>query len=279
MDQHPCLNPVANPHFPVSTFSHRGLVRDNNEDSCLVKAFQANSPPHQNILLVVLADGVGGHQAGEIASRIAVETVAASIANCRDLGKPEALLTEAFQAANRQIVRQALVHEEWSGMGSTCVCALIIDDRLHVANLGDSRLYLIRDQKIQQLTYDHTWMEEISALDLPEMKKIDRSHPLAHVLNRYLGTSEPIQVDLRMHLEDPMKETGLPDKSGMTLQPGDIIALTSDGISDLLVNEEIKENLTCGNWEKSARRLIFNALQKGGYDNATVAAIQVPTWD
>jgi serine/threonine protein phosphatase PrpC len=75
-------------------------------------------------------------------------------------------LVQAFVAANQEIVRQAQTHEEWNGMGTTCVCALIINDHLHVANIGDSRLYLIRDHQIYQLTYDHTWLEELSKLDI-----------------------------------------------------------------------------------------------------------------
>jgi len=265
MENERWLKSLEQAHFPVTAFSHKGLVRANNEDSFLARAFRADGT---DIILAIVADGVGGHQAGEIASRICVEIIEGVVAGCSNLDHPQEVLVRAFVEANREIVRQAQVHEEWRGMGSTCVCALIIGNRMHIANLGDSRLYLLRKEEIRQLTFDHTWMEELSALEIPGGKKLDRSHPLAHVLNRYLGTSDPIQVDLRMRGERTERPT-------LVLQPGDIVALASDGISDLLTDQEIRENLTCGDWEKTARRLVYKALKKGGHDNATIVAIQV----
>lgn len=268
MEQKPFLIPVDQPHYPVNAFSHKGLVRNNNEDSFITKAFQSRRSPAANIILAAVADGVGGHKAGEIASRIAVETIHAFIANCGSLENPGNLLAEAFIAANQEIVRQAQTHAEWNGMGTTCVCALIIDDRMHIANQGDSRLYLIREREIHQLTYDHTWMEEFSSAELP----LDRNHPLSHVLNRYLGSNEPIQVDLRIRMEDE-NETA---HNGLALQAGDIIALTSDGISDMLSDNEIRLNLTGRRGERVARRLVYCALKNGGHDNATAVTIQIP---
>jgi serine/threonine protein phosphatase PrpC len=153
-------------------------------------------------------------------------------------------------------------------MGTTCVCALLIDNRMHIANQGDSRLYLIREREIHQLTYDHTWMEEFSSAGLP----LDRKQPLSHVLNRYLGSSEPIQVDLRIRMEDE-NETA---QNYLALQAGDIIALTSDGISDMLSDNEIRSSLSGRRRERAARRLVYCALKNGGHDNATTVTIQIP---
>ncbi len=266
MERKPFLLPLDQPHYPVNTFSHKGLVRDNNEDSFMAKAFQSCGSPAASVILAAVADGVGGHKAGEIASHIAVETIHAFIANCGSLENPGKLLTGAFEAANQEIVRQAQTHPEWNGMGTTCVCALIINDRMHLANLGDSRLYLIREREISQLTYDHTWMEEFSSAGLP----LDRSHPLSHVLNRYLGSSEPIRVDLRIRMENEIMQHGL------ALQAGDIIALTSDGISDMLSDSEIRSSLSGRRRERAARRLVYCALKNGGHDNATAVTIQIP---
>ena len=270
----PYLEPVQQSHLPVVAFSHKGLIRPNNEDSCLISAFQAAGAQRSNVLLAAVADGVGGHKAGEIASRIAVETIHAVIAGCANLDDPANLLVEAFQAANQKIVRQAQANSEWSGMGSTCVCALIIDQRLYVANLGDSRLYLIREREIFQLTFDHTWMAEVLASQMPELGTVDRRHPLAHVLNRYLGSSEPIQVDLRMYNFTASREKQGTEHIGLELKAGDIIALTSDGVSDLLTDEEIKASLAGRRRERWARRLIYSALKNGGHDNATAVVIQ-----
>jgi serine/threonine protein phosphatase PrpC len=270
----PYLEPVQQSHFPVIAFSHKGLIRPNNEDSYLISAFQAADAQRSNVLLAAVADGVGGHKAGEIASRIAVETIHAVIAGCANLDDPAGLLVQAFQAANQQIVQQAQTHGEWNGMGSTCVCALIIDQRLYTANLGDSRLYLIREKEILQLTYDHTWMAEVLATEMPEWGTVDRRHPLAHVLNRYLGSSEPIQVDLRMRSATPAGEEQETAQIGFELEAGDILALASDGVSDLLTDAEIKASLTGRRRERWARRLIYCALKNGGHDNATAVVIQ-----
>ena len=97
-----------------------------------------------------------------VASRIAVESVAASVRTCENLNQPESLLNKAFITANQEIVDQSQNDESQKGMGTTCVSALIIDRKLYLANIGDSRLYLVRDRQIRQLTFDHTWMEELS---------------------------------------------------------------------------------------------------------------------
>ncbi len=264
METTACLIPLDHPHISIDAFSHKGLVRENNEDNCLIEAFQTANGEHNEVILAAVADGVGGHKAGEIASRIAVDTIHKVIANYSSLDNPGKLLTDAFEATNREIVGQAMAHEEWNGMGTTCVCALVINSRLYVANLGDSRLYLVRDRAIYQLTYDHTWMEEFSAAGLP----IDRSHPLSHVLNRYLGSVEPIQVDRRIRSFEAAQ-------NGLALQAGDVLALTSDGISDLLSDDEIRTSLSGRRWERAARRLIYNALKKGGRDNATAVILHI----
>lgn len=270
----PYLEPAQQSHFPVIAFSHKGLIRPNNEDSYLISAFQAADAQRSNVLLAAVADGVGGHKAGEIASRIAVETIHSVIAECANLDDPASLLVQAFQAANQHIVQQAQTHGEWNGMGSTCVCVLIINQRLYIANLGDSRLYLIREKDILQLTYDHTWMAEVLASEMPDWSTVDRRHPLAHVLNRYLGSSEPIQVDLRMRSATPAGEKQGTSQLGLELKAGDILALTSDGISDLLTDTEIKASLAGRRRERWARRLVYCALKNGGHDNATAVVIQ-----
>ena len=141
---------------------------------------------------------LGGHRAGEVASHIAVESIAASVQACENFDHPESLLEEAFISANQEIVEQAQGSESQKGMGTTCVSALIIGQKLYMANIGDSRLYMLRNRELKQLTFDHTWMEELSEAGLSGDIKISRAHPLAHVLNRYLGSTEPINVDLRI---------------------------------------------------------------------------------
>jgi len=256
----------------VSSFSHKGLVRENNEDNLIVNNFQTTEAQPAPVLLAVLADGVGGHLAGEIASRIGVETIAATVAGCENLDDPASLLEKAILAANQAIVDNAVANPARLGMGSTCVCALIIDKRLYIANLGDSRLYLLHKHDLCQLTYDHTWLEEIAAANPERSIVISRSHPLAHVLNRYLGSVEPVRVDLRMRKQEGQKNAF---SQGMRLESGDVLLLTSDGVSDLLNDHEIKSALEKRKKERIAKRLVYCALKKGGYDNATVISIAI----
>lgn len=276
MSKNNYLNHTKESHLQVSSFSHKGLVRTNNEDNLDIQTFLTSDPQPKQIMLAVLADGVGGHQAGEIASRFGVETITTFVAGCSNLKKPAELLEKAVITANQVIVHQSQVNENWKGMGSTCVCALIIDRQLYVANLGDSRLYLIRNRKIRQLTYDHTWLDAFKEMDLPGAGRITRSHPLAHVLMRYLGSIEPIRVDLRIRTEKDQDGQEIPESKGLKLQSGDILVLTSDGISDLLREQEIKEIATSSNWTKIAQALVYHSLKKGGYDNATAISIKVP---
>jgi protein phosphatase len=269
------LVPTESPHLIASGFSHKGFVRDNNEDTLSIRSYRTQNHPQKEVLLAILADGVGGHSAGEIASKIGVKEIAAEVETCANLDQPDQLLANAILRANQQIVAQAKANEGWRGMGSTCVCALIVDKTLYIANLGDSRLYFIHKRKIQQLTFDHTWLEELSGLSIKGMGTVTRNHPLAHVLNRYLGSEGPIDVDLRMRSADSQDEAQLQARQGMQLSSGDSVILVSDGISDLLSDQEIMLAIKRFNPEKNAKRLVYNALKKGGHDNATAICIQV----
>jgi len=275
MNTKPFLQPSSKAHLDVVEFSHRGLVRENNEDNLLVQPFKSSAADECPVLLAVLADGVGGHRAGEVASLIAVNSIAASLQTCRDMTHPDRLLEEAFIFANDEIVHQSLNDDSCKGMGTTCTCALICGTKLYLANIGDSRIYLLRNRELQQLTFDHTWLEEMLQAGLAGDTRMSRAHPLAHVLNRYLGSTEPIQVDLRIRMRDSENGMEILEQQGMLLQEGDVLMLSSDGISDLLTDEEIRENLLRRHSQQAAKRMVFCALKKGGHDNASVIIIRV----
>jgi len=266
------LLPSQKSHLLISTLSHKGFIRENNEDRLAVNAFISNEEQPKSVLLAVLADGVGGHQAGEIASQVSVESISKFIADCENLDHPEVLLTNAFLTANQAVVDYSQSNKAWLGMGSTCVSALVIEKKLFVANLGDSRLYLIRDGDIHQLTYDHTWLEELVNLKYPGVENFDRNHPLAHVLKRYLGSIEPVEVDLRIRFNDQSLNT----ESGLELMEDDILLLSSDGLSDLLTDQQIRDILCETKFEKAAQKLVFCSLDHGGHDNVTVILAQMP---
>jgi len=249
------------------SLSHRGLSRENNEDRAQV----AHLPYIQGkaACLAVLADGVGGHSAGEVASRIAVETIISEASRSHPASDAHQQLELAIQAANRAILEDADRHPERARMGTTCVCALIIGRTLYAAYLGDSRLYLHRKRSLQRLTRDHTMLEEMIRLSGADTSDNPRAHPMAHVLTRYLGSSQPPDVDHQI-----LDGTGFVDT--FKLRANDILLLCSDGISDLVTDEEIEHTLSTCNGRKRAQTLVYRALENGGHDNASVIVLQIP---
>lgn len=263
----------ALPHLPAFDFSHRGLVREGNEDRLNVRGFRVEGSPPEAITLAVLCDGVGGHAAGEVAARVGVDAVVDEISRAASTNQPGVLLQHALQSANLAVFEQSKLDAGQGGMGTTCTCALVINDKLHVANLGDSRIYLVRGSGIHQLTYDHTWLEEASLAGLQGAEAVTRQHPLAHMLSRYLGSEQPVAVDLRIRYHD-----GAAEAEGQALQlfSGDCVMLCSDGLTDLVPDEQILEIVLNCKMEKVAKRLVCQALLNGGFDNVSVIVMQFP---
>lgn len=261
----------GNARLDYATLSHKGWVRTNNEDRMLVREFMTGEDGSA-VLAAVLCDGVGGHQAGEVAAQIGVDSVMAYIAEVDTFEDPPAVLAQAVLSANHAILNTYENNPELSGMAATCVTFLIKDQRLYLANLGDSRAYLVRNGKAHQLTFDHTWLEDSIGMQFGARSGITRDHPLAHVLSRYLGSPQTPEIDLRIQ---PIKGQSKPKKvsSGLPLKSGDRLLLCSDGVTDLLKEEQIAGNMTCPSARKSAQKLVLAALEKGGHDNASVVVI------
>ncbi len=249
------------------TLSHRGLVREKNEDDIQVSTIKtADGVTAQ---LAVLADGVGGHNAGEIASRIAVETISMAMQKNVSASDPHQALEQAIQSANQAILSDAALHPQRKGMGTTCVCALIIDHTLFAVHLGDSRLYLYRDPSLFQLTKDHTVLAEMGNNFNTSVDLANRSHPMAHVLSRYLGTTHPLNIDQKITYDNTTRNS-------LHLRCGDTLLLCSDGITDMLDDTEIREILSACLGRKRAQTLVYHALEKGGHDNASVIVLDIP---
>ncbi len=187
------------PYFFVS---HPGKVRLNNEDRLAVQSYITDDQSSRHVLLAVLCDGVGGNRAGEVAAQIGVDTIVDSVSNINSLDEPQQALKEIVIAANLAVLKASAGKSEFEGMGATCICAVLVEKRLYLANLGDSRAYLLRRPTIRQLNYDHTWMEEETIkTDSLDHKRIPRNHPLSHVLSRYLGSPHPARVDMRLRAD------------------------------------------------------------------------------
>jgi len=266
--------PVERAHLYVAARSHPGMSGKSNEDLFSVTAFQVSANDPTPAVFAIVADGIGGHRAGEVASEIAVEMISQAIAES-DASQPTAILQAAIIRANQAIYAQSQANAEQKGMGSTCVCAWVIGDRLYTASVGDSRIYLIRGNTIQQLTTDHTWVQEAvehGALT-PEQA---RGHPNANVIRRYLGAPRTVEPDLRLRLHPGESDAQAERNQGTRLRPGDCLLLCSDGLSDVVEDAEILAILQTKRGDEAVQRLIDLANERGGPDNITVVTLEVP---
>jgi protein phosphatase len=244
--------------------SDMGRVRKNNED-----AFIAN--PTLGIFAV--ADGMGGHASGEVASRIAVESLQDFLARAgREkngpitedrtavLSSPANLLVNGFRLANQRIYKSSLEKEEYKGMGTTLVAVYLSGSSAIVAHVGDSRLYQIRGQAIEQVTEDHSLVWEQYKQGLIPKAALSSS-PNKNIITRALGLQPTVDVAVQERIP----------------QPGDSLILCSDGLSDLVLEEEILtiSNEASGDFDRACNELTRLANQRGGKDNITVLLIQI----
>jgi serine/threonine protein phosphatase PrpC len=262
------------PHLLVAAQSHPGETGKNNEDAFSVSSYalEVGSVPS---LLAVVADGIGGHQAGEVAARLAVETLDQRVAGSTGR-EPLPVLRTAVVEAGRAIQRAASAAPDHVGMGSTIAVAWEIGGKLYIVTVGDSRIYLLRGVDLHRLTIDHTWVQE--ALDhgiiTPEEA---RNHPNAHVLRRHLGGAQDPQPDLRLRLRADESDARAQANQGLTLRVGDRILLCSDGLTDLVTDGEIQTILGAHPPAAATQTLVDLARARGGHDNITVIVAFVPT--
>lgn len=232
--------------------SDKGCVRSNNEDYCLIEP---------ELGLYVLADGMGGANAGERASRLAVDTVAEAVlmAQRRD----SQVLLSAVEEANRRVLDAAQHDVALEGMGTTLVAALEIGADLCIASVGDSRAYLMDDAGLRAITDDQTWVNEVGrplGLDEESLK----NHPMRHVLTMAIGASAPLTVNCY----------------AVPLLPGSIVMICSDGLHGVVESAKLEEILQGGRdgvgLEESCRQLIEAAKNAGGPDNVTTVLLRKP---
>lgn len=208
--------------------------------------------------IFIVADGMGGHNAGDYASKYAVETVKEEIVRSFEKS-PVKILRAAISSANAHIRRAAQEEEALSGMGTTMVAATCLGDRyLEVANVGDSRLYVVNDRKIEQITKDHSLVEEMIRLGGIDRASA-RSHPDKNIITRAIGVEDEVEADF-FHVE---------------LEPGDLVLMCSDGLTNMLDDEEIHMILSSQeSVEGKAEELVKAANLNGGRDNIAVILIK-----
>jgi serine/threonine protein phosphatase PrpC len=266
--------PAEKAHLPVFAVTHPGKSGKNNEDNYAVSAHTISESDSTPSIIAIIADGVGGHQAGEVASSLAVEIISQVLAES-DAIQPLAALEEAFSETNQSIYSQATSNPENAGMSTTAACAWVIGDHLYLAAMGDSRIYLRRGDRIIQLTVDHTWVQEAIESGILTLEQA-RSHPNAHLIRRYLGSKQPAIPDFRLRLRPEESDQQAVANQGMHLEPGDYLILCSDGLTDLVSDDEINAALGNRAFQNALDGLIELANKRGGHDNITIIGIQIP---
>lgn len=234
----------------VWSLTDKGLKRESNQDSFIAD---------QDLSLYIVADGMGGHSGGEIASSLAVEAMKNFIRENRTKAEdPKSLLTLAYRFANQSIQQRAKVEPRLNGMGTTMVAAFVVEDKLFIGNVGDSRAYLFRKGFLWQLTEDHSLMNEQLRAGLISEAQIE-NYQGKNVITRSVGYENEVQVDL---LE-------------REVQKGDHILMCSDGLCGLVEDQVIEEILKKENGDKAVQACVKKALENGGDDNVTVLLLEV----
>ena len=238
--------------------THAGQVRPLNEDA-------VGADPDSG--LFILADGLGGYNAGEIASTMAVSTLLAELPAELDGARlaasafdPQEVLRERLIAMNSTIFRAALNSSAFEGMATTIVVAWLLGDRLWVAHTGDSRLYRMRNGQLEQLTRDHSFSQELLDAGMVTEEEA-RLLPAKNLVTRALGASAEVDPEVRDY----------------ALQAGDVVMMCSDVLTEMISFSEICQQLTTcqGDVQEGARRLVDMANEAGGRDNVSVVVVGV----
>jgi protein phosphatase len=240
-----------------------GLKREENEDS-----FFADS----KLGLFVVADGMGGHLAGEVASRTAVDLIIKSFQNWTSaettekqlFGHPDPALSRTgnyilsgIRLANKVIHEMAIAHSQYHGMGTTVAVLAVMPDLIVSANVGDSRIYMVRNGQMERLSKDHSIVAEQVEMGIMTTDEAQHS-PLKHVLTKNLGSSE--NLDPEIYEIEPTND--------------DRFLLCTDGLTDLVTDDEIQQMVVAeGDPENLCRKFIDKALTRGGHDNTTVVSV------
>ncbi len=258
----------------IAAVTHPGMAGKLNEDRLAVSSYQLSQDDPTPSVFAIVSDGIGGHRAVEVAAEMAVETISHMVA-LSDAHRPLETLDNAIQVTSEAIASKAKDDIQRLDMGTTCACAWIIGDRLFTASVGDSRIYLLRNASLLQLTVDHTWVQEAVDRGILEPQEA-RNHPNVHVIRRYLGSSKTPQVDTRMRLASDESDTQSRSNQGLRLLPGDLLMLCTDGLTDVVEDAQIEPTVRGLDIRTAAQALVDLACQRGAKDNITVVMLLVP---
>lgn len=244
-------------HVEGTVASDVGCVRSVNEDSAQLVS-SGGGEGESVAWIAVVADGMGGHAAGDVASRMAVGTIARQFR--RDSSDPAQALLDAVRTANRAIFEEAKGAEALSGMGTTCTAVVLADWKAYLAHVGDSRLYLVRAGDIYRMTEDDSSVMEMVRQGMITREEA-RSHVDRNVILRALGTRPAVDV-ASWARPFPVRE-------------GDRFVLSTDGLHDLVEDEEIRDAVLAHRRQQACARLIATARDRGGPDNITMVVLEI----
>ena len=230
-----------------------GQKRKMNQDYVFASSDPIGNLPN----LFVVADGMGGHNAGDYASSHAVSVVVEEIRQDRDFN-PVKVIRHAIESANREIIEQAQKDEKLKGMGTTMVVSTIVGQYAYVANVGDSRLY-VANRELQQITRDHSLVQEMVRMGELNAEEA-RNHPDKNIITRALGAERTVDVDF----------------FDLKLEPGNVVLMCSDGLSNMVEDDRIGEIIsdTDRDLQERGQALISEANRNGGKDNIAIVLIE-----
>ena len=246
------------PGIELAALSDLGCQRENNEDRYSYWEPASEQQFAEKGRLVSVADGMGGYEGGQEASRIAIETIEGAYANGEN-GDPQSLLVEGFHTAHRKIQEYAETHPGLEGMGTTCTTVALRNSQLYFAHIGDSRLYLLRNGSIQQLTHDHSYVSRLVAHGVISSEEAE-SHPQRHILTAALGAGLEVEPDCPV--------------GPVEVRSGDTLVLCTDGLWGLVHEPEIKAIVDQRAPEAACNELVRIARSRGGPDNIALQVIR-----
>jgi PPM family protein phosphatase len=249
--------PFQHLHLSIAQRTDVGRQRYHNEDNVAYIVPKDAMLQAKKGALFIVADGMGGHAAGEVASEMAVSTVS-TLYYQDDNSDVAASLLRSIKYTNAAIYQRAREQVEHNGMGTTCVAAVLLDDRAYIANVGDSRAYLVRRGWVRQISQDHSWVaQQIRTGAMTEAEA--RTHQLRNMITRSLGSLPEVEVDIFLE----------------QVQEGDTLVLCSDGLSGMISNSEIAQIVERYSPQECVHRLIERANAHGGTDNITVLVARI----
>ncbi len=234
-----------------------GRLREKNEDSYSIVFGHSDIP-----VAFIIADGMGGHNSGEVASKTAVDFIANYITNNPEIFADETTVTasikEVIEKANLEVYNSANIDRSNLGMGTTLILAVPCGNKLYIGHIGDSRVYLVRNNEIIRITTDHSFVEELVKSGTLSREEAE-NHPQKNIITRALGCAEDIKVDI----------------INCNIYEKDIFVLCTDGLTNMLSDEEILEvTLNSKHPEDACEELVRRANENGGIDNITVIVLE-----